>query len=126
MTHVLGHGKICYVLVPAVDVRSSADFYSKVFGWKIRDRGDGRVSFDDGVGGVSGMWMKGSPPVDASFLYIMCDSAERACGLIRQEGGEIVQLPDPSAREITALFKDPAGNIFGLYEDPGLAGRPGH
>jgi predicted enzyme related to lactoylglutathione lyase len=116
----LGHGKICYLLIPARDVAASAAFYRSVFNWKIRDRGDGRMSFDDGVGQVSGMWMLDTPPLDGSFLYIMCDNAERTCALIRQGGGEIVELPDPGAREITAIFKDPAGNLFGLYQDPSL------
>lgn len=39
------------------------------------------------------------------------------------EGGEVVQQPDPAAREITAHFRDPAGNLFGLYQDPSLARR---
>ena len=50
----LGNGKICYVEIPALDVRRSAEFYSKVFGWQIRQRGDGATAFDDGVGQVSG------------------------------------------------------------------------
>jgi hypothetical protein len=27
---------------------------------------------------------------------------------------------DPAAREITAQFRDPAGNAFGLYQERGL------
>ena len=32
------NGKICYIEMPALDIRRSADFYAKVFGWKIRKR----------------------------------------------------------------------------------------
>ncbi len=28
------NGKICYIEMPALDIRRSADFYAKVFGWK--------------------------------------------------------------------------------------------
>ena len=28
------NGKICYIEMPALDVRRSADFYAKVLGWK--------------------------------------------------------------------------------------------
>jgi predicted enzyme related to lactoylglutathione lyase len=116
MTPTIGHGKICYVLIPAGDIKASAAFYEKVFGWKIRTRDDGRVSFDDGIGEVSGMWMPGAKPIDASFLYIMTDDAIRTCESITREGGTITQQPDPHAREVIAQFRDPAGNVFGIYE----------
>jgi len=43
------NGKVCYVEIPAVDVRHSAQFYEKVIGWRIRRRGDGSIAFDDTV-----------------------------------------------------------------------------
>jgi predicted enzyme related to lactoylglutathione lyase len=122
MPPTLGHGKICYLVLPAVDVEASAAFYEKVFGWKIRRRGNGDVAFDDGVGEVSGMWRPGGEPVDAGFVYIMTDDAARTCRRVAQEGGEVVQPPDVAAREVIAQFRDPAGNRFGLYQDPGLRG----
>ena len=39
-----GNGKICYIEIPANDARRSADFYSKVFGWNVRVRGDGHLA----------------------------------------------------------------------------------
>ena len=53
------NGKICYVELPALDVTRSADFYAKVFGWKIRKRGNGHTAFDDAMGTVSGTWVTG-------------------------------------------------------------------
>lgn len=44
-----GNGKICYIELPSRDIDESSLFYSKVFGWKIRTRGDGSVAFDDTV-----------------------------------------------------------------------------
>ena len=41
----LGNGKICYIELPAIDISQSASFYSEVFGWKIRKRGDGSVAY---------------------------------------------------------------------------------
>src|SRR5216684_1031630 len=72
----LANGKICYIEMPATDVRRSAEFYEKVFGWNIRKRGDGSIAFDDTVGQVSGTWVRGRPPSDAPGLlvYIMVDS----------------------------------------------------
>jgi predicted enzyme related to lactoylglutathione lyase len=36
-------------------------------------------------------------------------------------GGEIVEPVDTGAREIVATIRDPAGNVIGIYQQPGLA-----
>src|SRR5881394_1816159 len=56
------NGKVCYIEIPAADVRRSAEFYGEVFGWRIRQRGDGSTAFDDTTGEVSGTWVLGRPP----------------------------------------------------------------
>ena len=43
MPPTLANGKICYVEMPATDIARSADFYRRVFGWQIRQRGDGSL-----------------------------------------------------------------------------------
>jgi len=53
------HGKICYLEIPANRAEDSAEFYSSIFGWKVRPRGDGNLAFDDS-GSVSGTWVKES------------------------------------------------------------------
>lgn len=116
----LAHGKICYLLIPAIDAAASSEFYQKVFGWRISKRSNGQISFDDGVREVSGTWIAGMAPIDAGFLHIMTDDADRTCKLVVQEGGKVVKRSAPGAREVTALFKDPAGNLFGLYQEPSL------
>jgi predicted enzyme related to lactoylglutathione lyase len=121
MTPTLGNGKICYVEIPATDVQRSAEFYEKVFGWKIRKRGDGSIAFDDGVGQVSGTWETGRPPATSPglLIHIMVDSVAATMGTLTAHGGEIVQPIGVDAPEITARFRDPAGNVLGLYQDRG-------
>jgi uncharacterized protein len=121
----LAHGKICYLIIPAKDMKTSSGFYENVFGWNIRRRENGEVSFDDGVGEVSGMWVEGEKPVDAGFVHIMVDDAERTCKLIPQSGGVVLRQPDLEARDITAHFLDPAGNMFSIYEEKSLKKRGG-
>jgi len=41
MPPTLGNGKVCYLEIPAVDVERSAAFYTAVFRWSTRRRGDG-------------------------------------------------------------------------------------
>ncbi len=115
-----GNGKICYVEIPANDVASSAEFYNAAFGWKSRKRGDGSLAFDDGVGEVSGTWVKGRPPMSdvGILIYIMVDNAADAVRKVVAAGGEITQPLGVDAPEITARFRDPAGNIFGIYQNP--------
>ena len=114
----MGNGKICYIELPAVDVSASAEFYKSVFGWNIRTRGDGSISFDDGVGEVSGTWvLNRKPMIEVGLLvYIMVDSVAGTIEKITANGGAIVQPIGGDAPEITARFKDPAGNILGLYQ----------
>jgi uncharacterized protein len=120
MAPTMSNGKICYLEIPAVDVARSSQFYATVFGWSLRTRGNGSVAFDDGVGEVSGTWVTGRPPLAAPGLlvYIMVDSVEATIGAITAHGGEIVQPIGADAPEITARFRDPGGNVFGLYQQP--------
>jgi predicted enzyme related to lactoylglutathione lyase len=120
MPPTYGNGKICYIEMPTSDIGVSADFYQRVFGWNIRKRGDGSTAFDDGVGQVSGSWVKGRAPAEQPGLlvYIMVDSVEAALDLVEANGGEIVQPIGVDAPEITARFRDPAGNVIGLYQQP--------
>lgn len=114
------NGKICYIEMPATDVARSAEFYKKVFGWNIRKRGDGATSFDDTTGEVSGAFT-GRPPssLPGLLIYIMCDSVAAAIDAVVAAGGEIVQPIGADAPEITARFRDPGGNVLGLYQEPG-------
>jgi predicted enzyme related to lactoylglutathione lyase len=120
MPPTLGNGKICYIEIPAIDVRRSADFYRAVFGWQIRRRGDGQTAFDDAVGEVSGAWVLDRPssPQPGLLIYIMVDDVAATADAAVANGGEIVQPIGADAPEVTARFRDPAGNVIGLYQDP--------
>jgi predicted enzyme related to lactoylglutathione lyase len=121
MSPTLKNGKICYLEIPAVDVGRSADFYSKVFGWRMRQRGDGATAFDDTTGEVSGAFVRGRAAAAAPGLmvYVMVDDAAAICKAIAAHGGTIVQPIGADAPEITARFRDPAGNVMGVYQEPG-------
>jgi uncharacterized protein len=116
-------GKICYIEIPAVDVQQSAEFYKRAFGWAIRPRGDGATAFDDTVNEVSGAWVLDRPPAiePGLMVYIMVADAVAAVEAVVATGGEIVQPIDPNASEVFAWFRDPAGNVLGIYQQPGLA-----
>jgi hypothetical protein len=120
MSPTLANGKICYIEIPSTDIARSADFYSRVFGWRIRQRGDGQSAFDDTTGEVSGTWVLRRPPSaqPGLLIYIMVDSVAATLDAIVANGGEIVQPIGADAPEITARFRDPGGNVIGLYQQP--------
>jgi len=120
MPPTVANGKICYLEIPATDIARSSAFYKQVFGWNIRTRGDGNLAFDDGVGEVSGTWVTGRPPSGNPGLlfYVMVDSVAATMDTIVANGGEITQPIGADAPEITARFRDPGGNVIGLYQEP--------
>ena len=120
MPPTLGNGKICYIQIPATEIARSAQFYQNVFGWTVRRRDSGSTAFDDGVGEVSGEWVTGrSPSTEPGLLlYIMVDRISETIDAIIANAGEIVQRIGGDAPELTARFRDPGGNIIGIYQEP--------
>lgn len=119
MPPTFANGKICYVEIPATDVARSSEFYNAAFGWKIRTRGDGSTAFDDGVGEVSGSFVRNRPPSSGDpglLIYVMVDDINDTMAKITANGGAVVQPVGADAPEITARFRDPAGNILGVYQ----------
>src|SRR5436309_9709572 len=104
------HGKICYLEIPAKTAEASADFYSTIFGWKVRKRGDGELAFDD-PGGVSGAWVKESDRTadERTRTYIMVDAIADTLQRIEAAGGKILK----ARAEI-----GPAMGAFAVFADP--------
>jgi predicted enzyme related to lactoylglutathione lyase len=120
MLYTKFNGKICYIEMPALDVQKSADFYSQIFGWEIRDRGDGVVAFDSN-GDASGMFdPRKKAAEDPGFIIsIMVDDIRATIALIEAAGCEIVKPLGVHPTEQVAHFRDPGGNLLGLYQEPG-------
>src|SRR6266849_506366 len=119
MPPTFANGKICYIEIPTTDIARSADFYRRVFGWHVRQRGDGSTAFDDTTGEVSGTWVLRRPPSSQPglLIYVMVDSVAATLDAIVANGGAIVQPIGADAPEITARFRDRAGNVIVLYQD---------
>jgi hypothetical protein len=115
------HGKICYLEIPANGANDSARFYSEIFDWKVRERGDGNLAFDD-TGCVSGTWVKEADrtPDERTRVYIMVNSITESLEKIVSAGGKVVTPRTDIGQGMGAFaaFTDPVGNEFGLYEEP--------
>ena len=117
----MANGKICYLEIPATNVDTSAAFYTKIFDWKTRVRGDGHKAFDDSTGAVSGSWVLGRKPSrePGVLAYVMVDDIAASLKRIVAVGGQIA-TPAAAAGPgggMFATFTDPAGNLLGLYQD---------
>ncbi|SRR5579872_2505504 len=119
---LLPQPRICYLEIPAVDAHQSAAFYENVFVWNIRHRETARPSFDDAAGNVSGAFVTGrTPSRDPGLLpYVWVDDIHAILARAQSQGAEIVDSPHPDSPGSTsfiATFRDPAGNLIGLYQE---------
>ena len=112
-------GAITYLHIPAADVRQAAAFYRDVFGWQVHNPNSDRPSFDTPNGHLSGAWISDHlTPIEPGLLpYIYVDHVEQTVERIRAHGGKIVTSPFPEGMLTVATFRDPAGNVIGLWHD---------
>ena len=115
------HRKICYLEIPANRAEDAAALYSRIFGWKVRERGDGNLAFDDS-GGVSGTWVKDTDrtPDERARVSFMVDSVTESLQRVQAAGGKVLtpRTDIGPGMGAFAVFADPVGNEFGLHEEP--------
>ena len=79
------------------------------------------MAFDD-AGGVSGTWVKESDrtPDERTRTYIMVDAIADTLQRIEAAGGRVLtpRTDIGAGMGAFAVFADPVGNEFGLYEEP--------
>jgi uncharacterized protein len=110
-------GGISYVRIPARDAGQSAAFYQAVFGWTVNWRSDS-PSFEDGTGHVIGHWRTDLGVVGGAgvLLYIYVERVDDALWQINEHGGAVVTPPYPEGDLWVATFRDPAGNVLGVWQ----------
>lgn len=109
------HGKLSYIEIPAVDVAESAAFYQRVFGWNVRGNGD---AFDDTTSEIIGHWVTGRRVSEEAGIlpYIYVESIDRTVAEVRAQGCEVVRGPFEEGPLWVAIFRDPAGNLIGVWQ----------
>jgi uncharacterized protein len=113
---------ISYLRVPAIDPRRSAAFYEGVFDWSV-DADRDEPSFEDGTGHVIGYCMADLPVVgEAGVLpYVFVERVDATLERVVAQGGEVVRPPYPEGDLWVATFRDPSGNVIGVWQQ----GPPG-
>ena len=113
------HGGLSYLEIPAVNARQSAAFYEKVLGWNLRGRDSDDPRFADATGYLIGRWVTGRviSPEPGLLPYIYVDRIDDAVQRVAAHGGEVVKAPYAEGDLWVATFRDPAGNVIGLWQE---------
>jgi uncharacterized protein len=110
-------GGVSYLRIPAPDPSRTAAFYRDVFGWNLRGDPD-EPSFDDGTGHVIGHFIRDLAVAgDAGVRpYIFVERVDDTIRKLVAEGGKVVTGPYPEGDLWVATFRDPAGNVLGVWQ----------
>jgi len=110
-------GGISYLRIPAEDPQATASFYQHVFGWNV-DTNRPDPSFEDGTGHVIGHFVSdGAVAAEAGVRpYVYVDSVDGAITQVATHGGVVVEEPYPEGDLWVATFRDPAGNVIGVWQ----------
>ncbi|MCP4423939.1 MAG: VOC family protein [Chloroflexi bacterium] len=110
---------IVHIEFSAADRREAADFYSGVFGWEMQHVEEMNYTmFGTGEGELGGGLNPVSEqnPAGTLAVYIGTDDIEATLAKIEANGGQTV-VPKTEIPQTgwMAFFKDPTGNMVGLY-----------
>jgi uncharacterized protein len=116
--HLAIPGKLSYIEIPALDPQRSGDFYRSVFGWNIRGGGPTHVGFDDAGQHLIGHFTTRDRVVGEPGIvpYIYVQGIDAALSAIAEHGGQVVSEPHPEGKLWVATFRDPAGNLIGIWQ----------
>jgi predicted enzyme related to lactoylglutathione lyase len=108
---------ISYLRIPAPDPRRSAAFYQAVFGWELGGAADD-PSFQDGTGHVIGHFMRDLAVAgDAGVQpYIYVERIDDTLEKLAASGADLVREPYPEGDLWVATFRDPGGNVVGVWQ----------
>jgi predicted enzyme related to lactoylglutathione lyase len=113
---VFREGGISYLRIPAGDPRATKTFYEAVFGWSMG--GEERPSFEDGTGHVIGHFVADVPVSGEAGVrpYVYVARVDETLEKVVAHGGEVVTPPYPEGDLHVATFRDPAGNVLGVWQ----------
>jgi uncharacterized protein len=117
-------GVPCWIDTNQPDPQVAVAFYRDLFGWEIEDvmpQDMEGVYFMARIRGADvagiGAIPEGAPPVAAWNTYIWVESADETAAKVRQAGGSVLVEPfDVMDAGRTAVFSDPEGAVFSVWE----------
>jgi predicted enzyme related to lactoylglutathione lyase len=121
--------KVVHFEIPADDEGRAREFYRSVFGWQLQEMPemdytivmtapvDERTQLPTEPGAINGGLMKRSSDTPSPVITVDVESIDDSLKQIEGAGGSTVrprtEIPGMGA---FAYFKDPEGNVVGLWE----------
>lgn len=103
--------------IPATDLKRSAEFYSRLFGWKMTEHGTNYIMFDvkDGIGG--GIFRVEKMPEPCIDVYIKVADIPETLKRVAESGGKIEKPKTEigGGYGFYAFFLDPCGCRIGIW-----------
>ena len=123
----LSPGDWCHIDVGSGDRDRARRFYGEVFGWSFEDQGEGmgyvgvktsENGIESGIGGLAEATGVGPPAPNGVVPYILAPDIDATLAAIEKAGGEtVVPRTDVFGFGEFAQFRDPDGNLIGLWHD---------
>ncbi|MDZ4745204.1 MAG: VOC family protein [bacterium] len=113
--------RVVHFEIPSDDPKRLKEFFTNTFGWSFEEYGDENYQFastgeKSGLG-IDGAIMKRNHPQQPVVNTIGVASVDDAVAKIEANGGTVV-MPKQQVGDMgyVAYFKDPEGNIHGVWE----------
>lgn len=130
-------GTPCWVDLGSPDLDASIEFYGALLGWEVPENenmeqtGGYRRATKNGidVAGMMPLMQEGQPP--AWSTYVSVTDAEATAAAVTGAGGSVIAEPmDVLGMGHMAVFADPSGAVFGIWQPgtfhgAGLVNEPG-
>lgn len=119
--------RVVHFEIPANDPEKTIAFFKEVFGWNFQQFGTEQywLAFtgDPASPGINGSVMKRKHPEQPIVNSINVTDLDATLVQVAKAGGAVVvpKMPIPTVGWL-AYFKDPDGNIHGVWQDDPAAG----
>jgi predicted enzyme related to lactoylglutathione lyase len=104
--------------IPAVNPEAAGKFYQELFGWKLQHDHELNYSmWEDGTGSGGGFpAVSDETPAGQVLVYIDSEDIDADLKKVEELGGKVLRKKDEIPQTgWFAFFKDPTGNVVGLY-----------
>jgi uncharacterized protein len=116
-------GTPCWVDLATPDIEASARFYGEVLGWEVpelptsAEMGGYRRAKKNGkdVAGVMPLMQEGQPPAWSTYVSV-ADADATAAAVTANGGTEVAEPMDVMDLGRMAVFTDPTGAFFGIWQ----------
>jgi predicted enzyme related to lactoylglutathione lyase len=108
-------GSLVHFSIPVSSLDSGAEFYRRIFGWKLQEMTPTYWLIEGGIGSLS--LEKGAVTGTMPILYFKVSSIEESLLLANTLGAETILKKTDSGdgKSHFATFRDPDGNVIGLW-----------